>query len=256
MKPSILAGLLGAVFVAGLAVGGLLFSAPQPRAGGGNLAAGGNAQQPNFPNGQLDPNAPAPTGPNATSGAPNAPQAGANPNAPAGPRGPRSGAIVPADPNVPPPPPPLPAPAALEEGERARLERSLNEAGGGRVTHLDYEFESEAEREEWEGRRRETWERRLNREIEIKLRGLESSIGLDSGQQVQLREILEGEAAERANLVQALTEGRISRTSFDDAARDNTERARQLVQELLTQEQWAAYQQLKPREQVLQEETH
>jgi len=48
----------------------------------------------------------------------------------------------------------------------------------------------------------------------------------------------------------------ISQAAFDEGVRANVARARRRLEELLTAEQMAAYRQLKPREQVLREESH
>jgi hypothetical protein len=124
------------------------------------------------------------------------------------------------------------------------------------VTHLVYEFDSEEERLAWEASRKASWEARLARERDIKLEIMREKVGLTQGQEPRLLEIMETEAAERQRLVDALAAKQLSRTSFDEQARANLEKARAALAALLTPQQLEAFNQLKPREQVLREETH
>ena len=158
-------------------------------------------------------------------------------------------------PPPPPPEPPPPPPALLREGERALAEQP-GPHGNGQVTELVYDFESEEERQAWEENHRASWAARLQRERDIKLQIMREKVGLTPGQEPRLIEILESEGAERQRLVDALAQKQISRTSFDEQVKANVEKARAALTALLTPEQLTAYQQLKPREQVLRDETH
>ncbi len=154
---------------------------------------------------------------------------------------------------VPPAPPPI-SNEALAEGERIKRELAENPEGNGTVTALVPGGESPEERAAWEKRKREQWENRLARENEIKLRQLRDSVGLQPAQEAELQRILADELTERTRLVNSLTAKEISRTSFDEGVRRNVEQARSRLRSLLTPEQYAAYGQLKPREQVLRDE--
>jgi hypothetical protein len=137
---------------------------------------------------------------------------------------------------------------------KRELEESASERGGGRVRTLIYDFETEEERLAWEERRRKSWETRLAREIEIKIRLLREKIGLTAPQEGRLREILEREYQERLRLVDLLNAKQISRTTFDQGVRENTQQGRAELRELLTPRQLEVYEQLNPREQVLRDE--
>ena len=84
---------------------------------------------------------------------------------------------------------------------------------------------------------------------------MRGKVGLQPGQEAALRRILADEFKERTRLVNALTAREISRTSFDEAVKANVAKARQRLRNLLTPEQYTAYQKLAPREQVLRDET-
>ncbi|MCA8924723.1 MAG: hypothetical protein KDD82_23115, partial [Planctomycetes bacterium] len=163
---------------------------------------------------------------------------------PSGPSGPR--------PTIPGPP----DPKALAEAEKLAAEREQQgDTSNGETRALVYDFESDAARLEHEAERRANWEARLTRENDIKLKSLRESVGLSSAQESRLREILDAELAERMRLVDALAAKELTRTTFDQGIRANMEGARQALQALLTPEQYAAYGELKPREQVLRDET-
>ena len=251
MKPWLVALFVAVAFTGGILAGGSLLAdregGPPPVAPSGAPApAGPTAPQVALGPGEA-PTTPAPgTRPAATSA----------PSTPSPDRGPAP--VQPFD-DAPPstvPPPPAPPPEALAEGQRA-AEDAANDGGkNGRVTHLVYDFDSEEERLAWEERRRASWQKRLQREREIKVRIMREKCGLTDAQEPVLVAILEAEAAERQRLVDALAEGTISRSSFDEQVRENVASARQELSRLLTPAQLDAYAQLAPREQVLRDETH
>lgn len=252
MKPWLVALVVAVAFVGGILAGGSLLAdregGPPPVApSGGPTAQPG----PGAPQVALAPDATGPAPPTAPA-APTAPGAATT----AAPQGPAP--VVPFDDappaNVPAPVPP--PPDALAEGERAAQDAATDGGKNGRVTHLVYDFESEEERQAWEERRRATWQKRLQREREIKVRIMREKCNLSPAQESRLVAILEAEAAERQRLVDALAAGQISRSSFDEQVRQNVASARQELATLLTPEQLEAYQQLAPREQVLRDETH
>jgi hypothetical protein len=123
------------------------------------------------------------------------------------------------------------------------------------VTHLVYDFKSEEERQAWEASRRESWQRRLAREREIKVRTMREKCGLTAAQEPALTAILDQEGDERQRLVDALAAGTLSRTTFDEQVHANVARAREALKQLLTPAQYESFQQLAPREQVLRLET-
>ncbi|MCO5170518.1 MAG: hypothetical protein M9894_29640 [Planctomycetes bacterium] len=127
--------------------------------------------------------------------------------------------------------------------------------GNGRVIHLVYDFESEEERLAFEENQRLGWQRRLQREREIKVQIMREKVGLTAAQEPVLVAILEAEAQERQRLVDALAAGTIARSSFDEQVRTNTQNARQELARLLTPAQAQAYEELAPREQVLRDDT-
>ncbi len=77
---------------------------------------------------------------------------------------------------------------------------------------------------------------------------------LSQPQEERLREVLQAELKQRLDLVDRLASKQMSRESFDEAVVANVEQARSGVREVLTTEQYEAYLQLKPREQVLRDE--
>jgi hypothetical protein len=243
MKSALLAGFVSIVFLVGIGVGAFVLQKPPQALPPVVVASTQPAAQPAA--GQ--PLAPPPVvleAPRSESPA----QAGAGtPDGPAAP---------PAGPAAPPPAegPPTLSSEAQREGERAR-EANPEEPGNGRVTHLVYEFENEAEREAWEERRRASWQARLKREHDIKIRIMQEKVGLTDAQSGRLREILTAEFEERERLVTALANRELSRSGFDEGVQANLATARRALGQLLTAEQLQAYQQLKPREQVLRTET-
>lgn len=144
---------------------------------------------------------------------------------------------------------------SLREGDlvKRELEKSKGR-GNGRVSTLMYDFDSPEEKAKWEEKRRKRWQSRLAQEIAVKIRTLKSKVGLSDTQASDLTGILQRENRERMRLVDLLTAKQISRTSFDESVHKNVKTSRQAVQGLLTGEQWAAYQKLDPREQVLRDE--
>jgi hypothetical protein len=171
----------------------------------------------------------------------------------AGPGGP-GGSVAP-----PPPPPPLIPAEALADVERMDRERDRRgpdaDTGDGKVTTLIYDFDTDEERQAWEAKFKTRWETRLQREIDIKVRQLREKIGLTAPQEGDLRELLGDELTERSRLVGLLTAKKISRSDFDSAVRTNVNGARARLKETLTPQQLVAYGELKPREQVLRDET-
>ena len=255
MKSGALAGIVALVFVVGVGAGLFLggrgptpapsspVTAPQgaPPTGGGArgewaAAPDGAAPRPQDASGAKDAGAPA-------QGGEGDPGPAAQVSGPSGP------------PPTPPPAPPPPPQAALAEGERAARGPDPSEPGGGRVKTLVYDFESDEERQAWETRRRESWERRLRREIDIKLETLREKAGLSPSQLEALRQVLDDEHTERMRITDALTAKEISQLTFDEQVQANVARARERMAAILTPAQLEVYQGLKPREQVLREET-
>lgn len=244
MKPWLVAVLVGVAFLGGILASGSL--RPEREARG---PAGGPQVGP----------AQAPTGPVVALGpGQREPAAGDAPAAPPRPtEGPRTPAPATGPSSGPPPisPPPL-SPEAQAEGRRAAADLAADGGrGNGRVTHLVYDFDSEEERLAFEENQRLGWQRRLQREREIKVQIMRDKVGLTAGQEPVLVAILEAEAQERQRLVDALAAGTISRSSFDEQVRTNTQNARQELARLLTPAQVQAYEDLAPREQVLRDDT-
>lgn len=252
MKPWLVALVVAVAFVGGILAGGSLLA---ERAGGPPPATASGA-----PAGPAGPAAPrVALGPNDGPGQATSPPAiGADPTAAVAPTSPARGPgpVQPFE-EAPPvaPPPPL-SPQALAEGQRAADDAARDGGGNGRTTHLVYEFDGEEERLAWEERRRDSWQKRLQRERDIKLRLMRERCGLTDAQEPVLVAVLEAEAAERQRLVDALAAGTISRSSFDEQVRANLANARQELSRLLTPAQLEAYERLAPREQVLRDETH
>ncbi len=255
MKPWLVALIVAVAFVGGILAGGSLLAeregGPPPVAPSGAPA---DPAGPAAPQVALAPSG-GPVAPDGARPDPAAPSTGSSPG-PAGPVGPAG--VQPVD-DAPPatvPPPPAPPPGALAEGQRAAQDAARDDGKDGRVTHLVYDFDSEEERLAWEERRRASWQKRLQRERDIKVRIMREKCGLTDAQEPVLVAILEAEAAERQRLVDALAEGTMSRSTFDESVRTNVANARQELSRLLTPAQLEAYQQLAPREQVLRDEAH
>lgn len=150
---------------------------------------------------------------------------------------------------APPPPPPPPPSDILDEAAR----RGPDGPGDGRIIPLVVKDPAEATRRD--ERRRKSWEDRLRREVDIKMIVLRQRLGLTEPQEERLRGILDAELAQRLALVDRYAAKHMSREAFDEAVRANVETARHELQQTLTTEQYEAYLQLKPREQVLRDET-
>ncbi|MDF1661458.1 MAG: hypothetical protein P1V97_06780 [Planctomycetota bacterium] len=143
----------------------------------------------------------------------------------------------------------------LSEGDAVKRELEKTKGkGNGRVSTLMYDFDSPEAKAKWEEKRRKRWQTRLAHEIDVKIKTLKAKVGLTDTQASDLNGILQRENRERMRLVDLLTSKQISRTSFDEGVSTNVKTARQAVQGLLTGQQWAAYKELDPREQVLRDE--
>jgi hypothetical protein len=244
-----------AIFAAGMVAGRVLFGVdtPPPVSGGQNAVASGpgtpTAPHVTFDNGAAPDSSP--SGPASPDGSPN----GGPETSPTG----ESRGGVGVEISAPPPPPPPIPPGALADAERMQREREARGAdadrGNGKVTTLVYDFDSEEEKQAWEAKYKTRWETRLKREIDIKIRQLREKIGLSAPQENTLRKVLETELAERSRLVGLLTAKKIGQSDFDSAVRSNVDGARQELKATLTEQQLAAYNELKPREQVLRDET-
>lgn len=173
---------------------------------------------------------------------------------PAGPGGSPAGTRI-GSPGAPPPPPPPPSARALEEGDKIKreLDRRKGKRGGGRVTTLVYPKDPK-QAAALEERRLKRWETRLRYGNEIRIKGLRKKVGLSANQETRLRKILDDELAQRQKLVRQHMAKKLSNSSFDAAVKQNRNTARQAVKELLTADQFKAYGQLKPREQVLRDD--
>ncbi|MEZ6183768.1 MAG: hypothetical protein R3F62_02025 [Planctomycetota bacterium] len=254
MKSGVVAVVVAVVFVLGIVAGAAFFagtntSSVTPPVGAAPAHPADGARHGVTPEPTADGAAPA-AGPGEAHPAGAGPQGGPAPLAPptdlTPDRAPRRPSVIPSPPSS----------AALSEAEKLAQERAQQgDAGNGNTRALVYEFESEEARLEHEAARRANWEARLTRENDIKVKGLRESVGLSSGQESQLREILDKELSERMRLVDALASKEITGSSFDEGIRANYEGARQALKALLTPEQFATYAKLKPREQVLQDET-
>lgn len=99
-----------------------------------------------------------------------------------------------------------------------------------------------------------SWERRLQYETDIRVRGLRASVGLTAAQEKQLREILDKEIAVRMTIVDEHRLKKFSNTTFDEKVKANYAEAQLKLEALLSPEQFAKYGQLKPREQVLRDD--
>lgn len=252
MKSGVLAVVVGGVFVLGVVAGSAFFA---QRGEPGDEAKPG-AVAPEAAPGERERLAPQPTG-DATEGGGVAASADGGQGGQAGaPDGPPTIPALGGSPARPPAIPAPPSPEALREAERLAAEKEqLGDEGHGKTRALVYEFESEEARLEHEAARRANWEARLDRENAIKIKGLRESVGLSAAQEGRLQEILDTQLEERMRLVDALAAKEITRTTFDQGVRDSIAAARQALQTLLTPEQYEAYAKLKPREQVLQDET-
>jgi hypothetical protein len=256
MKTPLMAIGAAALFAVGIGVGVALSGGGDEQVAGGPVgSAGGNA--PDAPRVEFAEGTGSITPPEAIAGA--TPDATPEPS-----DGSRSGGegnvgeVIPFPANDIPPPPPPPVPTEGLEAEqdlRRRLDDPEGEKRDGRVRTLVYDFESEEERLAWEKKHRERWETRLEREIELKIKLLREKIGLQAHQERDLRQLLQDEYEERGRLVAQLTAKEITRSAFDDAVRANVAKAQARLEQVLTAEQMTVYQQLKPREKVLQEGT-
>ncbi len=249
MKPPVVAGLVAVAFAGGVAVATLLGG----REAGPTAARGPAGTQP------AGPEAPRvvqrPGEPPAASTGPGAGPAGAATGA-AGPGGAGGApAATTAAATEVPPVIPAPPPGALAEGAAMsrELEARADGRGGGKVTRLMHEPEDELAVRDAE--RRRSWEDRLAREREIKLRALQEKVGITPAQAAQLEVILVEEARVRGDLVEQLTAGAIAPSTFDARVQENVKQARQQLARLLTPQQLQAYEELSPREQVLRDET-
>jgi hypothetical protein len=248
MKPAALAGLVAGVFAAGFGAAILLSGSPQaPVVATGPGAVGAQPTAPPAVGFEVQPGSPVAVAPGTDPAT--TPAAGSNAGSSAG-NAPGTLILAP-----PPPPPPIP-PEALAEGERLEREAAAREGpeGDGKVTTLLYEFDDEEDRQAWENKYQKRWETRLQREIDIKVRALRDSIGLQAHQETALRSLLQAEYKERSRLVALLTRKKISRRDFDQAVHANVSTAREALNTTLTQAQLAAYNELKPREQLLRDE--
>lgn len=251
MKKALMPIVVGGVFLAGIFLGTRL-STPEKAATVAPAAM--STKQPELLAATATnamPSPPTASGPSGVQSA-QAPRNGGTKSAQ--PPGPGAAAIG----GEPPAPPPPIAPEALAEGERIKAEIAAegSDQGNGRVTTLvPGTFESPEERAAWEEKRKKRWEKRLQRENDIKLEEMRDRVGLQPGQEAALRGILADEFKERSRLVDTLTAREISRTSFDEAVKANVAKARQRLRNLLTPEQYTAYHDLAPREQVLRHET-
>lgn len=253
MKSGALAVVVGVVFVLGV-VAGSAFFAQQADPGDGAKAG---AAAPEAAPGERERLAPQPTNGTPSVGGGDASSSSGDL---AGPAGAADGPpLIPPPSGSPASPPAIPAPPspeALREAERLAAEKAqLGDEGHGDTRALVYEFESEEARLEHEAARRANWEARLDRENAIKIKGLRESVGLSAAQEGRLQEILDTQLEERMRLVDALAAKEITRTTFDQGVKDSVAAAQQALQALLTPEQYAAYVELKPREQVLRDET-
>ena len=254
MKPALLALIVGAVFVVGVGVGV-----------GINTPAGPAPQSA-----QVDGPAAGPTGSRPRAEAPpSRPEDSAADAGPSGPPGAGPGATgpgseAPRGPSAaepyrgegaapPPPPPPLTAEAAAEADRIKRETERRGGRGGGRVTTLIQPKDPE-EREKREVERMQSWERRLEYENDIRVRGMKESVGLSAAQEQALRQILAQELATRMEIVDAHRKKEISDSTFDEKVRANRDEAKAKLAALLSPEQLAKYGELKPREQVLRDD--
>lgn len=248
MKQLIMAIGVGGVFLAGIVIGAKLGPTDKPATA---TPAATLTKQPALVAAAPETAMPSPPVAGPPSGGPVAPDSSTGGAQPPGPGATANGDETPTN------PPPI-APEALAEGERIKAELAAegSEPGNGSVTTLvPGAFESFEERSSWEEKQKQRWEKRLQYENDIKLEEMRDRVGLQPGQEAALRGILADEFKERSRLVDTLTAREISRTSFDEAVKANVANARQRLQNLLTPEQYTAYQKLTPREQVLRHET-
>jgi hypothetical protein len=262
MKPAVLAGAFVGVFLVGIGAGALLTRPsanqgpdyrPNPGTAPGNTGPMGAPEIPLVAGGSTTgtrPNGTTPANPTNTSTKP--PANGTKTPEGVEIRESANGMTQPLA-NDARKPPPL-TPGSLAEAERIKRELQDNPDGNGATTSLVYDFESPEEAAAWEERRRETWQRRLQREMDIKLKTMREKVGIDEGQARELAAIMTAENRERQRLVDLLTNKQISRTTFDEQVQANVEGARKKLQGLLSAEQYTAYQALDPREQVLRDD--
>lgn len=251
MKPVAVAGLVAGVFVVGIAVGISLKGTPEPAPQQavaqvqGKTARKGRTES-------LSPTLEAPDAGPSSEG----PASGAGGGEDEGARGTSSSPDEPyRGPNAPPPPPPPPiSTKGLEEAEKIRREDARDGGrGGGRRRTLVYPKDPEVA-EKMEQARNARWERRLKYANDIRIKQMRESIGLTAEQERAMRKILDAELAGRMELVDQHRKKQLSDTSFDEAVVKNRDAAIAELKALLSQQQYAKYVTLKPRDQVLRDD--
>lgn len=259
MKTEFLAGFFIVVFAAGIGVGALLFGGKKGSSTGpvaqGAKQTGKQAGNKTVINVQGDTNKGAQAGQNGSS---KAGASGLNGQGPglrftATERSKSSKAVV--DPRKFKQPEHLSA-DMLNTGEKIKREIADRKGkGNAEVTALVYDFKSKEERDAWERQRRRNWQARRKHEIDVKIRQLKEKVGLTDGQAQQVKKILDKEDAERTRLVDLLTSKQISRGDFQQFVQANVKTAYDQLSQVLSPSQMTVYKGLKPREQVLREET-
>ncbi|MGE0712360.1 MAG: hypothetical protein AB7N76_01570 [Planctomycetota bacterium] len=249
MRQALIAGVVGLVFVVGIGVGATLMQPTAPPVSPPVVAA---APVTAPSRGILAPPPPPPSaGPSA---APSAGPSAAPSAAPS--KAPERRLDEPyRGPDAPPPPPP-PPPSAEGLEEAQRIQRDLAARGkrpNGKVTTLVYPEDPE-EAAKLEQARTDRWARRLQYENDIRIKQLRASVGLSPEQEEELRKILAAEFEARMELVSQHSKKQLSDVSFDEKVKENVETARVKVKALLSEQQYAKYAELKPREQVLRDD--
>lgn len=128
-------------------------------------------------------------------------------------------------------------------------------APAGSISVVNYPFKTEAEARAYEEAQRKYWEERKARELEGMLVFLKRELGLTDVQHDRLRQLLLEESRQRIQVVEDLTNQRISQTEFRERVDRILGAAREQMALILTPEQNAKYQTLEPRRQVLNDRT-
>ncbi|MBI3267913.1 MAG: hypothetical protein HYZ53_02745 [Planctomycetes bacterium] len=123
----------------------------------------------------------------------------------------------------------------------------------GSTSEIHYPFKTPAEAQAWEEMQKKQFEERLAKRREASAAALGKELDLDEGQSVRLKAVLEGEATRRSELVNALTDRRVSDLEFQKQVVEIRTEARKQLVALLHPDQLAKYNALPPKKQIFQE---
>lgn len=125
----------------------------------------------------------------------------------------------------------------------------------GSITEIGRPFKTPEEKRAFEERERLAWEEKKARELNLIVEFLTRELSLSAMQTQGLRRILEEESKRRIAVVTDLTEGRITQAEFRDRVDASLKQGRSELAALFSPEQFAKYQTLEPRRQVLNDKT-